>query len=170
MFQDVGVTSCFDLQIFFSQAGLFLESVTVMIPADAARKTCIVSVSGNPLVELLRATDPFRKPGLLEGVSFCKTVVSAVKQHQDIFTLLSACFLSCVSSLRSHWDAEPQLTDGSLSHCCWCRGWSYSCLSAGGQEILIWVPNPCQQIVTYFYRVVFQLGLIPCSLHGSHCW
>lgn len=92
MFQDVGVTSCFDLQIFF-QAGLFLESVTVLVPADAARKTHIVNVSGNPLVELLRTTDPFRRYGLLEGASFCKAVASAVKRHPDIFTVLSVCLL-----------------------------------------------------------------------------
>lgn len=70
-----------------------------MIPADAARKTRVVNVSGNPLVEILRATDPFRKSGLLEGVSFGRAVVSAVKRHQAIFTVLSVCLLPLLCKL-----------------------------------------------------------------------
>ena len=58
-----------------------MESVTVVIPEDSARKMCIISASRNPLVELLKIIDPFGKSGSLEGVSFCKTLASAVKLH-----------------------------------------------------------------------------------------
>lgn len=149
---------------FWNQSQLWSQR---MLPGRHASLTCLVTL-------WLKSWEP---QTLSESLGCWKESPLAgqwFQQWNDIklFSLccLSACFLSCVSSFQSHRDAVPQLTDGSLRHCCWCRGWSYSCLSAGGQEILIWAPNPCQQIVTYFYRVVFQLGLIPCSPYGSHCW
>lgn len=41
MFQDIDVTSCFDLQSS-NRILIFFKSVTIVIPEDSARKMCLV--------------------------------------------------------------------------------------------------------------------------------
>lgn len=69
MFQDIDVTSCFDLQpssnrIFFSEIS----------PRCDPRGLCQEDVPGHPLVELLELTDPVGKPGKLARGLFCKSL------------------------------------------------------------------------------------------------
>lgn len=60
LFQDIDVTSCFDLGA--SSNRIFLFEISHCCDP---RGLCQEDVPGNPLVELLELTDPLGKPGKL---------------------------------------------------------------------------------------------------------
>lgn len=71
MFQDINVTSCFDLQS--SSNRIFFFGISHHCDP---RGLCQDDVPGNPLVELLKLTDPLGKPGKLARGLFCKSLAS----------------------------------------------------------------------------------------------
>lgn len=74
VFQDIGVTSCFDLQS--SSNGIFFFEISHRCDP---RGLCQEDVPGNPLVELLELTDPLGKPGKLARGLFCKSLALGVE-------------------------------------------------------------------------------------------
>lgn len=74
MFQDIDVTSCFDLQSSSNR----IFSFEISHCCDPSR-LCQEVVPGNPLVELLKLTELLGKPGKLARGLFCKSLALGVE-------------------------------------------------------------------------------------------
>lgn len=74
LFQDIDVTSCFDLQS--SSNRIFSFEISHRCDPSGL---CQEDVPGNPLVELLKLPEPLGKPGKLARGLFCKSLASGVE-------------------------------------------------------------------------------------------